>query len=250
MCGQPNETVDLNDLKRRNTMKKWRCTVCNYIHAGESPPEICPVCGADKSKFVEISLEEAMQYEKIKQAKPNATHTVDAKPQPGRFEQTTGSSDTASTSQPKNPSGLKDFIERQLIVHHAHPVTVHVPNGVLPIVVLFMFIAAIFGSTSLGWAAFYFTLVVVISMPVVMYTGYNEWVRKYKGARTSMFMIKIAAAFVVAITSLLVVLWFFINPDVIFAGAARRGSFLILNLIMLVAAGIAGYIGGKLVFKD
>lgn len=33
---------------------KWRCTVCNYIHEGDHPPDICPVCGADVSKFVKI----------------------------------------------------------------------------------------------------------------------------------------------------------------------------------------------------
>jgi len=32
-------------------MKKWRCTVCGYIHVGETPPEKCPVCGAGKAKF-------------------------------------------------------------------------------------------------------------------------------------------------------------------------------------------------------
>ncbi len=31
--------------------KRWRCTVCGYIHTGENPPEICPVCGADASFF-------------------------------------------------------------------------------------------------------------------------------------------------------------------------------------------------------
>ena len=31
--------------------KRWRCTVCGYIHTGENPPEICPICGADASKF-------------------------------------------------------------------------------------------------------------------------------------------------------------------------------------------------------
>ena len=33
-------------------MAKWRCTICNYIHEGESPPEKCPVCGAGPDKFV------------------------------------------------------------------------------------------------------------------------------------------------------------------------------------------------------
>ncbi|MBP1743126.1 MAG: fumarate reductase/succinate dehydrogenase flavoprotein domain protein [Firmicutes bacterium] len=32
-------------------MKKWRCTVCGYIHVGAEPPEKCPMCGAPKEKF-------------------------------------------------------------------------------------------------------------------------------------------------------------------------------------------------------
>ena len=34
--------------------KKWRCTVCGYVHTGDNPPEKCPLCKAPASKFVEI----------------------------------------------------------------------------------------------------------------------------------------------------------------------------------------------------
>ncbi len=36
-------------------MKKWKCEVCGYIHTGDSAPDVCPVCAADKSKFAETS---------------------------------------------------------------------------------------------------------------------------------------------------------------------------------------------------
>lgn len=36
-------------------MKKWRCTVCGYIHEGPEPPEKCPVCGAPRNAFVEVA---------------------------------------------------------------------------------------------------------------------------------------------------------------------------------------------------
>lgn len=35
-------------------MKKFRCTVCGYIHEGETAPEKCPLCKAPASKFVEV----------------------------------------------------------------------------------------------------------------------------------------------------------------------------------------------------
>lgn len=39
-------------------MKKFRCTVCGYIHEEEAPPEKCPNCGAPKEKFVEMKEDE------------------------------------------------------------------------------------------------------------------------------------------------------------------------------------------------
>jgi len=33
-------------------MKKYVCSVCGYVHEGDSPPDLCPVCKAPASKFV------------------------------------------------------------------------------------------------------------------------------------------------------------------------------------------------------
>jgi len=35
-------------------MRKFVCTVCGYVHEGDTPPEKCPVCGAPASKFQEV----------------------------------------------------------------------------------------------------------------------------------------------------------------------------------------------------
>lgn len=34
-------------------MKKFVCSVCGYVHEGDSAPERCPQCGAPASKFTE-----------------------------------------------------------------------------------------------------------------------------------------------------------------------------------------------------
>ncbi len=34
-------------------MSKWVCSVCGYVFEGEKAPEVCPVCKAPSSKFVE-----------------------------------------------------------------------------------------------------------------------------------------------------------------------------------------------------
>ena len=33
-------------------MAKWICSVCGYVHEGDTPPEFCPPCKAPASKFV------------------------------------------------------------------------------------------------------------------------------------------------------------------------------------------------------
>ncbi len=38
-------------------MKKFRCTVCGYIHEGDAAPENCPVCKVPASKFEELKEE-------------------------------------------------------------------------------------------------------------------------------------------------------------------------------------------------
>lgn len=44
--------------------KKYRCTVCGYIHEGEMPADFkCPVCHVPASKFVEV-LEEVKEEKK------------------------------------------------------------------------------------------------------------------------------------------------------------------------------------------
>ena len=35
-------------------MKKWVCSVCGYIHEGETAPEKCPVCKVPAEKFNEV----------------------------------------------------------------------------------------------------------------------------------------------------------------------------------------------------
>ena len=34
-------------------MKKWVCSVCGYVHEGDTPPERCPVCKQPAEKFIE-----------------------------------------------------------------------------------------------------------------------------------------------------------------------------------------------------
>ena len=209
-------------------MKKWQCTVCGYIHEGDEPPEECPVCGADRSKFIELVSEDPVETQ-MDQPEPE-DKKPEAKPEP-------------PISHPKlNP------IYDLMVKHHVHPISVHIPNGVLPASVVFIVLAALFNFSGLGKAAFYNLIFVVLTLPLVLFSGYIEWQKKYRGQMTRLFKTKIISAAVVSLTVVILVVWLFIEPQA--ATSSSNLLFLLINFVMLAAAGIAGFIGGKFVFKD
>ena len=46
-------------------MKKFVCTVCGYVHEGDSAPELCPICKAPADKFKEQSGEKSWAAEHV-----------------------------------------------------------------------------------------------------------------------------------------------------------------------------------------
>ena len=218
-------------------MKKWRCTVCGYIHTGDEPPEVCPVCGADKSKF-ELIVEKERPARK-KEKSEAAASEPDAPEKP-------------AAEAPLQPpaGGPYQFLINQLLKHHAHPISVHIPNGVLPVSFIFILLATVFGFISLSTAALYNMAFVVISLPFVLFSGFIEWQKRYQSLLSGIFITKIAAAAIVTVTAVLLVVWWIFDPGVLQAPSLARKVFIFVSFIMLAAAGIAGFIGGKLVFKD
>jgi uncharacterized membrane protein len=208
-------------------MKKWECTVCGYIHEGDEPPDECPVCGADRSKFIEMGAVEPTQTETEKME--SETKEADLEP------------------EESTPSLKHNRLFDLMVKHHLHPVSVHIPNGVLPVSVIFIFLAAIFNFSGLSHAAFYNLVFVVLAMPLVLFSGYIEWRKKYEGKLTTLFKTKMVCGAVVTFTAIILVVWLFVDPQV---AASFRLSFLFINIVMLAAATTAGLLGGKLVFKD
>jgi uncharacterized membrane protein/RNA polymerase subunit RPABC4/transcription elongation factor Spt4 len=216
-------------------MKKWRCTVCGYIHEGEEPPEICPVCGADRSKFVEIIDEENDEkISKIDSLEPETEAKV-----------------TDAPGTTLEPLSKYDRLYQLIVKHHVHPISVHIPNGLLPVSVLFIFLAVIFKFTGLSQAAFYNLICVVFAMPVVLFSGIIVWQKKkYNGIMTKLFLTKMICGGVVSLSAMILVVWSIVDPGVLALTSAHLLAFLFVNMVMVGAAVTAGFLGGKLVFKD
>ena len=51
-----------NEKKEVKAMKKWVCSVCGYVHEGDTPPEKCPVCKQPAEKFNLVDEEKKNIY--------------------------------------------------------------------------------------------------------------------------------------------------------------------------------------------
>jgi len=228
-------------------MKKWKCIVCGYIHTGEEPPEKCPVCGAPKSSFIDVSEPETPAAEPAAAAAPE--------PDPESVSPEAPASPAAPEAiEPEPVSPFKDSRYRLLFEtmtkYHGHPISVHIPNGLLPVAILFIFLSALFSIKGMATAATYNLGVVALSMPLVLFSGWVDWQNRFNGAITNVFTVKIACGIIVSVTAWFLFIWLLVNPAVVTTPQPSRVAFFLINLIMLGAAGTAGWHGGKLVFRD
>lgn len=239
ICDATSEMFEVVDEKEAQdaevlaeTEKRWRCSVCGYIHTGAEPPEACPVCAAPKKMFVEID------------ADGNSIGEIDSEP----VEPIDGEAgpDVIKTEE----KSFLNTIGKLILKFHLHPITAHFPNGILPVVVLFLCIAVFLKIEILERAA-YFNLIFVLAMlPVVLVTGYAEWQKRYQGIKTAIFIVKIICALIVLGSVNVLVFWPLIDPQVIQDGSQYQLIYLGVAGLTLAAAGIAGHLGGKLVFAS
>lgn len=214
-------------------MKVWQCRVCKYIHRGDTPPEKCPICGVPASKFVEID-EAAIPEKMPKRKKPERKEL--------------GTKDEGQTPVPAIKETGFEKIKSLLVKHHAHPVLVHTPNGILPIAVILWLTAWIFDYDLLSKVAFINLIFVIIALPLVIFTGILEWKKKFNGTMTMIFKLKILTAALTTVSCVINFVWYLLDPKIL--SSPKAWIFLCINILMLIAAGIAGHIGGKLVYKD
>jgi len=132
---------------------------------------------------------------------------------------------------------------------HGHPIAVHIPNGVLPISVLFLFLSLLFGSEALATAAKVNIIMVALTMPIVIVTGLIDWINTFNGRMTEVFRIKMICAGIVTFLSIILAIWWLVDPDLYAQGLFSNFFFFLLHLFDLAAGAIAGWYGGKLVFR-
>lgn len=220
-------------------MRYWRCTVCGYIHEGAEPPEQCPVCKAPREKFEELPQEEGkkakQEYEAKRRKKPAPSPAGESR---------------EKKVEERSPGGIYSTLTGLMVRRHAHPISTHFPNGVVPVAVLFLLLSLVFTALGFDKASFYNLAFVALVLPGVLFTGYIEWRLKYGGSWTPLFKVKIASAVAVSIICWGLVGWRLADPGLAEPGQWKLYAFVASHLVLLGAVALAGHLGGKLVFKD
>jgi len=129
-----------------------------------------------------------------------------------------------------------------------HPISVHIPNGMMPVAGLFMSMGCLFKVQALVVAAYCNLAVIFLFMPGVILTGYASWQHRYKGARTSLFQTKRLCSALVFLGSGLILLFQTLHPVQVDHLTAASWAVTASYLLLLIPTIIAGALGGKLVF--
>jgi rubrerythrin/uncharacterized membrane protein len=217
--------------------RRWRCSVCGYIHQADQPPDKCPLCGADKSLFVEIDAEGKV----IGGDDDTAVQASDSAEAPAA---------AVAPDQTTTTSTFFDMISNLILKFHLHPIHTHFPNGILPVLVIFLGLSIYFKIAALEAAAFFNAIAVLIMLPAVILTGYVEWQKRYRGIKSAIFITKIVCSLIVLGSVNVLVFWRIIDPGVATEGSPSQLIYFAVAAIALAAAGIAGHLGGKLVFAS
>lgn len=255
-------------------VKSWKCTVCGYIHEGPAPPEKCPLCGVPADKFVEVeqASEQGTPSKTISSPKKpvakategerqwkcaacgyvhKGTVLPDSCPLCGvAKEQFIEAGSAASSSVAMKTPQAQSFVARMIQKHHLHPILVHFPNGILPLAVCFSLLALLGCGDSFDVAAYYNMVAVLLTLPMVGYSGYIEWAGRYRSSKTLLFKVKIGSSIIMSVLLVILLLWRSLVPNVVLAQDSMSYTYFALSCLMVGFAGITGHIGGKFVFSS
>ena len=188
--------------------KRWRCTVCGFVHRGDTPPEACPVCGVGPEKF-ELLDEE-------------------------------GEADSPSVA-------AQGLLQEMLQSFMPHAVMAHFPNALVPILGLFVLLFLI-GIKTLDHGIYLLLALLPICVLATFVTGVHSWHKHYDGAKSRIFHRKLVFGVCLILISCEMFLLRFRNPQLLSEMGPSGWLFLILCGAALFCVTMLGHYGGMLVF--
>lgn len=203
--------------------KRWRCTVCGYIHTGDTPPEVCPVCGVGAEKFVLIDETAAASEPTI----PEGNEAQQDKPA---------------------QSKIMSFIDEMKASFKPHPVMAHFPNALIPTLGLFLAITVVLQVKTLDHGIYLLLGVICLSAVATLATGIYSWQRHFSGARAKIFHRKLILGVCLVLICLEMFYLRFSNAEIFTSFGLSTLFFLILAAAALFCVTLLGHYGGILVF--
>ena len=246
---------------------KWICTVCQYVHEGDSPPDVCPVCGQGKEMFKKA---DETPKEETTTPGPNAGKETDETsktsgqksnrwrcticnyihegPEPPGVCPICGAGKEAFVPEVDGPEhynrGLAGLIEKL----HLHPVAAHFPNGALPLAFLAWLVYLVLGDSSFERTSFYLMLVATLAVPFTGFTGWSDAKHRFGTTTTGVFPEKKIWSFVLTGVTLGMAGW---RLSLGWTHVPSGAEIAVFTVLLGAATGIAarlGMLGGKLVF--
>jgi rubredoxin/uncharacterized membrane protein len=234
---------------------KWRCTVCNYVHEGDAPPDICPVCGQPKEMFEKVAEEAAPvpagKREEIKADRWRCVvcNYVHDGPNPPDVCPVCGAGKDSFVPETKSPEhhhrGPSGLIEKL----HLHPVAAHFPNGSLPLALAAWVGYLVVGELCLERASFYLMLVAVLAVPVTFLAGLSDAKHRFGTTSTGVFPEKKLWSWVLLSIGIATAGWrISLGWTYVPTTMVEIGTYTGLLFVASAAAARLGMLGGKLVF--
>jgi len=244
--------------------RQWRCTVCNYVHTGDSPPDTCPVCKQPWTKFVPHVEGEDEAPPKKKAAAKEEPKALTAKAdrwrctvcnymhsgsEPPDVCPTCGAGRDAFAPETKAPDHHHEGIGGLIEKLHLHPVMAHFPNGSLPLALVAWVAYLVLGEPSLERTSFYLMMVSAAAAPFTFFTGWSDANHRFGTTTTGVFPEKKKLSWVLMVVVASLVAW---RLSIGWSQAPDTTvDIAIYSAFLAVAGGIVtrlGMLGGKLVF--
>ncbi len=136
--------------------------------------------------------------------------------------------------------GLYSFLESVGFHHPLHPIFTHGPMGMVIGMLLFGLLSLKWQDKHFDLAAYYCSVVALISIFPTAFFGILDWLQKLEGEWLTLIIIKMA---------LTIVLTVLITTSIVLRNkGASQQKLVVLYLLCMACAGGLGYSGGDLVF--
>ena len=129
-----------------------------------------------------------------------------------------------------------------------HMISVHFPTALYPVAIFFLFLALIFDRNSFRNLYFYLMIIATFFTPISYFTGILEWKKKFRGARTHIFINKIRYGIILNVVGGLCTTWYWFCPGILNHIGVFNIVFIILNISIIPLVIYLGHLGGRLIY--